>query len=78
MPPVSAFVEVRDPETGAEGIFDLRGDAEEFAREEASRRAELDRIFRSSGAEAVTVTTDKPSLDPLLVFFRRRAKRRSR
>ncbi len=78
LPPISAFVEVRDPETGAEGIFDLRGDAAEFAREEASRRAELGRIFRSSGVEAVTVTTDKPSLDPLLAFFRNRAKRRSR
>ncbi|MEQ1920752.1 MAG: DUF58 domain-containing protein, partial [Elusimicrobiota bacterium] len=78
LPPVSAFVEVRDPESGAEGIFDLRGDAEEFKHEEASRRAELGRIFRSSGVEAVTVTTDKPSLDPLLAFFRRRAKRRSR
>ncbi|MBI4060370.1 MAG: DUF58 domain-containing protein [Elusimicrobia bacterium] len=78
LPSAAAVVAVRDPETGAAGAFDLRRDAEEFAREEAARRAELGKIFRSSGLEAVTVTTDKPSLDPLLAFFRRRAKRRSR
>ena len=69
---------MRDPETGAEGAFDLRADGAEYAREEAARRAELDRIFRASGIEAVKVSTDRPSLDPLLAFFRRRAKRRSR
>ena len=78
LPPAAAIVAVRDPETGAEGVFDLRSDGGEFSREEAVRRAELDKIFRSSGVEAVTVTTDKPSLDPLLAFFRKRAKRRSR
>ena len=78
LPPAAAVVDVRDPETGADGSFDLRYDAPEYAREEASRREELDRIFRSSGLEAVKVTTGKPSLDPLLAFFRKRAKRRSR
>lgn len=78
LPPAEAVVSVRDPETGAEGVIDLRDDAAEFAREEAARRAELGRTFRASGVEAVAVTTDKPSLDPLLAFFRKRAKRRSR
>jgi len=78
LPSASAIVAVKDPETGDEGVFDLRGDAAEYAREEAERRAELGRIFRTSGLEAVTVTTDRPSLDPLLAFFRKRAKRRSR
>ncbi len=78
LPPASAIIAVRDPETGAEGVFDLPRDAAAFAREEDARRAELGKIFRSSGLEAVTVTTDKPSLDPLLAFFRKRAKRRSR
>lgn len=78
LPSAAAVVSVRDPETGAEGSFDLRVDAAEFAREEAARGAELDKIFRASEVEAVRVTTDKPSLDPLLAFFRKRAKRRSR
>ena len=78
LPSAAAIVAVRDPETGEAGVLDLRADAAEFASEEAARRAELDRIFRTSGVASVTVTTDKPSLDPLLAFFRKRAKRRSR
>ncbi len=78
LPSVAAIVEVQDPESGELGVLDLRRDADEFAREELARRSVLDKIFRASGIEAVTVTTDKPSLDPLLAFFRKRAKRRSR
>jgi len=78
LPSAPAIIEVVDPETGAEGALDLRADAADYAREEAARRAQLQKVFRSSGVEAITVTTDKPSLDPLLAFFRKRAKRRSR
>jgi uncharacterized protein (DUF58 family) len=78
LPAAAAVVAVRDPETDEEGVLDLVGDAAGFEREEATRRAELARVFRTSGVEAVTVSTGKPSLDPLLAFFRRRAKRRSR
>lgn len=78
LPVASAIVSVRDPETGDEGTFDLRRDAQAFSREESARRAELDKIFRASGLEAVVVSTDRPSLDPLLAFFRKRAKRRRR
>ncbi len=78
LPSAAAVIAVRDPETGAEGVFDLRSDAVEYAREEAARRTALEGLFRTCGLEAVQVTTDKPSLDPLLAFFRKRAKRRSR
>jgi len=78
LPAASAVITVRDPETDAEGVLDLRVDSVEYAREESARRTELSRIFRASGVEPVIVSTDKPSLDPLLAFFRRRAKRRSR
>jgi len=78
LPSLPAVVAVKDPETGEEGVFDLRRDAAEFAREESARRGNLEKTFRSSGLEAITVTTDKPSIDPILAFFRKRAKRRSR
>jgi uncharacterized protein (DUF58 family) len=76
LPSIGAVVSVRDPETGAAAAFDLRADAQEYAREEQARRAELARAFRSAGLDAVHVSTDRPSLDPLLAFFRRRALRR--
>jgi hypothetical protein len=77
MPDINAVVAVRDPETGVSGVLDLRADGAEFSREEGRRRAELAKIFRSSGLEAIRVKTDRPSLDPLLAFFRKRARRRS-
>lgn len=78
LPSAAAIVDVQDPESGEIGTLDLRRDAVEYQREEQERRSVLEKTFRASGIEAVTVTTDKPSLDPLLAFFRRRAKRRSR
>lgn len=76
LPDVSAVLEVFDPETGARSALDLRGGAAAVAREEQERRRELARIFRSSGLEPVAVSTDRPTLDPLVAFFRRRARRR--
>ncbi len=77
LPDINAVVSVLDPETGASGALDLRADAADFAREETKRRDELSKIFRASGLEAIRVSTDRPSLDPLLAFFRKRARRRS-
>ena len=78
LPDLKVCVSVRDPETGAEGVLDFASDGVGLAREEQSRREELSRVFRASGIEAVRVSTDRPTLDPLLAFFRRRAARRSR
>jgi uncharacterized protein (DUF58 family) len=76
LPEANAVVEVFDPESGARTSLDLRGAAAAVAVEEDERRRELDRIFRVSGLESISVSTDKPTIDPLVAFFRRRAKRR--
>ncbi len=76
LPDVAAVVEVFDPETSARVALDLRGGAAALAREEAERRADLTRAFRSCGVEAATISTDRPTLDPIFAFFRRRAKTR--
>ncbi|HXS99412.1 MAG TPA: DUF58 domain-containing protein [Elusimicrobiota bacterium] len=77
LPEAPAVVEVFDPETGARTALDLRGGAA-AAREEIERRAELARTFRSCGLEAVDVSTDRATIEPLVAFFRRRAGRRRR
>ncbi len=77
LPALSAVVAVRDPESGDEGVIDLASEAGDYSRAEGARKADLARVFRSSGVEAIRVGTDRPSLDPLLAFFRKRAKRRS-
>lgn len=78
LPAASAVVEVVDPETGARTALDLRTAAGSVAREESARRAELERTFRGCGLEPVIVSTDRPTIDPLVAFFRRRARRMRR
>jgi uncharacterized protein (DUF58 family) len=78
LPDAPAVVEVFDPETGARSALDLRGGAAGVAREEEARRAELERTFRACGLESVAVSTDRPTVEPLVAFFRRRARRLSR
>ena len=77
-PAAPAVVEVYDPETGARSALDLREAASAVAREEAARRADLARTFRSCGLEPVVVSTGAPTIDPLVAFFRRRARRMRR
>ncbi len=74
-PAVPAVVEFVDPETGARRALDLRSAAADVAREEEAGRAELERTFRTCGLERVLVSTAKPTLEPLVAFFRRRARR---
>jgi uncharacterized protein (DUF58 family) len=78
LPDAPAVVEVFDPETGARAALDLRGGASAVAREEAERRAELDRTFRVCGLESVSVSTGRATIEPLVAFFRKRASRKRR
>jgi len=78
LPAAPAVVEVFDPESGARTALDLRVAAGAVAREEEGRRAELDRAFRSCGLEPVVVSTGRPTIEPLVAFFRRRARRARR
>ncbi|HAZ08227.1 MAG TPA: DUF58 domain-containing protein [Elusimicrobia bacterium] len=78
LPAASAVLEVFDPETGARESIDLRARTAALAREEAERRAGLLKTFRVCGLEPVISPTDKPSIEPLISFFRRRARRRGR
>ena len=78
LPAAPAVVEVFDPESGARTALDLRGASAAVAAEEDERRRELERIFRSSGLESIVVSTDRPTIEPLVSFFRRRARRARR
>jgi uncharacterized protein (DUF58 family) len=75
LPAAAAVVEVVDPESGRASVLDLRAGASAVAREEAERRRELERVFRSCALEPVIVSTARPTLEPLVAFFRRRARR---
>jgi uncharacterized protein (DUF58 family) len=78
LPDVAAVVDVFDPETGARSALDLRGGGTAVAAEEDARRRDLERTFRGAGLEPVFVSTGKPTIEPLVAFFRRRARRKRR
>ncbi len=77
LPEVAAVIETADPESGAVRLLDAPA-ASALAVEERHRRRLLAHAFRVAGLDAVTVSTDRPTVEPLIAFFRRRAKRRSR
>jgi uncharacterized protein (DUF58 family) len=77
LPAVPAVIEAVDPESGDERLLDAPA-ASALAKEERHRRLVLDHTFRAAGLEPVVVSTARPTVDPLIAFFRRRAKRRAR
>lgn len=77
LPAVPALIESVDPESGARRLLDAPA-ARALAGEESRRRLALEHAFRSAGLEPVVVSTDRPTVEPLIAFFRRRARRRAR
>lgn len=80
LPRASAVLELEDPESGKPALFDLSSAAAvaEHARVESARLAELDRLFRLRGLDAIRVRADRSVVDPVVSFFRRRARRLGR
>jgi uncharacterized protein (DUF58 family) len=74
LPETDAVLEVSDPETGERACVDGRSVAEHAARESA-RRQDLERTFRLYGLEPIRVSTAASYIDPIVDFFRRRARR---
>jgi uncharacterized protein (DUF58 family) len=75
--PRLGLVEFEDPETGERLAVDTsnRRFAERFREELAREAAERERIFTRLGVDSIPVSTDRPYVEPLETFFRRRAKR---
>lgn len=75
--PRLGLVEFEDPETGERLAVDTsnRRFAERFREELARDAAERERIFTRLGVDSIPVSTDRPYVEPLETFFRRRARR---
>jgi hypothetical protein len=78
LPRANAVIDVYDPETGTYSALDLRSAGVDIEKEESERTASLEKIFRTCGLEPIIVSTDKPTITPLVSFFRRRAQRSKR
>lgn len=77
LPAIGAWIEVQDPETGERALVPARSASavRKLGESHAARRAELEGLFRSTAMDSIYIRTDRPYADPLVDFFRRRAKR---
>jgi len=75
--PDIGLVKFEDAETGEILYLDTSDDL--LKKELAEKRSDLlnarNRAFRSIGVDSISISTDKPYIDPLIIFFRMRAKR---
>ncbi len=75
--PDLGFIELEDAETGEQIIIDtkdpeVRKDFQEYALKEKSK---LERNFRSMDLDYIPILTDRSYVEPLMAFFRVRARR---
>jgi uncharacterized protein (DUF58 family) len=75
--PNVGFIELEDTETGEQMIIDtknrqIRRDFREYAQRE---KMKLDKGFRSMDLDHIYITTGESYVEPLMAFFRVRAKR---
>lgn len=75
--PKVGLVRLEDAETGEPIWVDTldRGTRERFASVWEKERTEQDRLFRSVGMDAIRIRTDEPYVEPLMRFFKMRARR---
>ena len=77
LPALGAYLDLIDPESGRRVLVDARGDAalEGGRRQEAKRLGDLERLFKLYGLDFIRVTAGKSYIDPVIRFFRERARR---
>jgi uncharacterized protein (DUF58 family) len=75
--PSAGILSLHDAETGERMLVDTssRGVRERFDEYNRRRRMDLDRMFVSLGIDNIQVRTGEPYLEPIMRFFRMRAKR---
>ena len=76
--PDVGLVEIEDSETGELMLVDtssakVRG---AFAAKAESEREELNRFFRKTGIDTLSIATDRPYIDEVRALFKRRARKR--
>jgi len=76
LPPMG-IVAFEDPETGERLVVDTSdsGVRKAFERQAAAARAAQDRAFRQAKVDVIDIRTGEPYVQPLMRFFRERARR---
>ena len=76
--PAVGFVELEDPETGEIHLVDTanRRVRRQFTADAQRRAAQRKQMFRRMDTETIEIRTDRPYVEPLVKFFRKRERRR--
>jgi uncharacterized protein (DUF58 family) len=77
LPPLGAFLDLEDPESGRRILIDAGKPEllERHQRQESERLRRLEDFFGRCGLDFIHISTDRPYLDPIIRFFRQRARR---
>lgn len=79
LPRLPICLAVQDPETGAEALLSLSQAASRAVEQDAKTRQQaLTQLFNPLKIEAISVDTAQPAADPVIAFFKRRAKKLKR
>lgn len=75
--PDVGFVELEDAETSEIVAFDTNDPAlrDLYTRTVSKEKEQRDKLFKSMNVDAIDISTDKSYIEPLIKFFRMRAKR---
>jgi len=75
--PKIGLIELEDSETGEQMLIDTNDSRvrKYFSDYNASEEAERNRLFRSTNIDHVDILTSESYVEPLVTFFRMRAKR---
>ncbi len=77
LPALGAFLDLEDPESGRRFLIDAGSPAllEQHQHKESERLRRLEDFFGRCGLDFIRISTDRPYLDPIIRFFRQRARR---
>ena len=75
--PNVGFIELEDAETGEIFLLDTRDESirSSFIEQADSKRQQRGKLFKSMNIDSIDIYTDQPYIEPLMRFFRLRAKR---
>jgi uncharacterized protein (DUF58 family) len=75
--PGIGYIELEDAETGEEILLDTsdRQVRQLFAKETSETMTQRDKLFKSMNVDSIDIRTDQSYIEPLIKFFRMRAKR---
>ncbi|MBI4057486.1 MAG: DUF58 domain-containing protein [Elusimicrobia bacterium] len=77
IPALPALLDVQDPELGKRYFLNARSRTfrSNYRNKEINEKSRFRQFLKNTGIEPISISTDQPLIDPIVRFFRNRAKR---